>query len=248
MISLRMELERLCNRFEIAVANFGRSCIDLRANEKAFQAWYAASVIQEFGMSRVYREIHCDNDYLRTLLPNDELLKENKMKHEFLPDLSVPWKPDVDARHTTARKKAGEDSKILQKLAIISELKVTGSTYDPTKPGDLRDDLEKLRIFAEAHRAEFKKLKLFADAQHAEAAQETQNTNGGLATYYIILDNHRSAFGRLERGENEARISKILSEAAAEWPKDSIKPKVIVIQPSKIGVNIQIYDQFKQIQ
>jgi hypothetical protein len=41
-------LARVAARFEIAVGNFVRSAFDLAANEKAFQAWYAASVIQEF--------------------------------------------------------------------------------------------------------------------------------------------------------------------------------------------------------
>jgi hypothetical protein len=44
-----MNLERLRSRFEVAVENFSRSCMFMRANEKAFQAWYAAYAIQEFG-------------------------------------------------------------------------------------------------------------------------------------------------------------------------------------------------------
>lgn len=43
------DLDRLARRFEIAVENFFRSTFDLRANEVAFQAWFAASVIAEFG-------------------------------------------------------------------------------------------------------------------------------------------------------------------------------------------------------
>jgi len=47
------EIQRISKRFEIALSNFGRSCIDLQANEKAFQAWFAACIIQEFGLSYV---------------------------------------------------------------------------------------------------------------------------------------------------------------------------------------------------
>ena len=186
MIFLRMELKELCERFEIAVANFGRSCIDLQANEPTFQAWYAASVIQEFGMLRVYREVHCNAQYLEKLLANDLSLPKFIMKHEIKPDLSVSWKPKTDTRHTETRigknqkkdEKSKQYDKILQKFAIVSELKVTGSTANVTESKDIKRDLEKLRLLAHAHHAESK---------------EVQN-NRGFATYSIILDNHCSAF------------------------------------------------------
>jgi hypothetical protein len=235
-----MEFEQLCKRFEIAVANFGRSCIDLRANEKAFQAWYAASVIQEFGMSRVYREVHCNASYLRELLFEHKLLAKFKMKNEIFPDLSISWASNIDARHTSTRianlEKHDENpqkDKILQKFAIVSELKVTGSTANATTPRAIKRD--------------FVKLTLLADAQRKEVGSGASN-DGGFSAYSVILDNHFSVSRRLDHNESESQIAKILFKAKEEWPEDSIKPKVIVIQPAKTGVNIQIYDQFKLVQ
>ena len=44
------DLDRLTTRFEIAVENFFRSAFDLQANEAAYQAWYATSVIAEYDL------------------------------------------------------------------------------------------------------------------------------------------------------------------------------------------------------
>lgn len=68
-----------------------RSAYDLSANEKAFQAWYAASVIQEFGLSRVYREIHLMKSELVELVPT-HILKGFERGNELFPDLSVSWR------------------------------------------------------------------------------------------------------------------------------------------------------------
>lgn len=84
-------LERLCRRFEIAVSNFGRSCIGMRANEKAFQAWYAACVIQEFGLSRVYREVHLNKPELFELAQRHSFTSALEEGNELFPDLSVSW-------------------------------------------------------------------------------------------------------------------------------------------------------------
>lgn len=65
------ELDRLATRFEIAVENFFRSAFELQANEAAYQAWYAASVIAEFGLSRVYREVHLSRKQLADLVSPD---------------------------------------------------------------------------------------------------------------------------------------------------------------------------------
>ena len=84
------DLSRDEERFEIAVGNFMRSCIDLQANEAAFQAWYATSVAAEFGLARVYREIHVTRDELAEITPNAIRLPDLTEKgNEFFPDLSV---------------------------------------------------------------------------------------------------------------------------------------------------------------
>lgn len=95
------DLSRDEERFEIAAGNFIRSCIDLQANEAAFQAWYATSVAAELGLARVYREIHVTRDGLAEIAPNAMRLPDLTAKgNEFFPDLSVSKIPAIDARHS----------------------------------------------------------------------------------------------------------------------------------------------------
>jgi hypothetical protein len=97
------QIERITKRFEIALSNFGRSCIDLQANEKAFQAWYAACIIQEFGLSHVYREIHLWKSELFASSRPNEMTIALKKGNELFPDVSVSWLPDIDVRHSSTR-------------------------------------------------------------------------------------------------------------------------------------------------
>jgi len=121
------QIERISKRFEIALSNFGRSCLDMQANEKAFQAWYATCIIQEFGLSHVYREIHLwKSELFKLSRPNDITISLQK-GNELFPDVSVSWFPDIDARHSsTRRSKLRQAGALLSEFAIISELKVTG--------------------------------------------------------------------------------------------------------------------------
>ena len=98
-----VQIDRITKRFEIAVSNFGRSCIDMQANEKAFQAWYASCIVQEFGLSHVYREIHLGKSELFRLAPANELTKNLRKGNELFPDVSVSWLPNIDARHSSTR-------------------------------------------------------------------------------------------------------------------------------------------------
>ncbi len=95
-------LDRLTARFEIAVENFFRSAFDLQVNEAAYQAWYAASVIAEFGLSKVYREVHLIRSQLADLV-SPEIVVGFEKGNELVPDLSVSWEEAIDARHTQAR-------------------------------------------------------------------------------------------------------------------------------------------------
>jgi hypothetical protein len=162
-------LARLTTRFEIALANFGRSCFSLRANEKAFQAWYAAGVIQEFGLARVYREVHLDKQGLFTVAPRKGLLENVPDGNEIFPDLIVAWEPDIDARHSSTRDSDVQDpAAMLRGIAIVTELKVTGSTGRPTPASQVRQDLAKLALVASVR---------------------SRSGEGPMATYMVIMDN-----------------------------------------------------------
>jgi hypothetical protein len=107
--------------------------MSMRANEAAFQAWYAAAVIQEFGLARVYREIHLWKRGLLELAGSDTLAEELGDGAELFPDLSVSWLPDIDARHSSTRDEAVRSPGLmLHEFAIVSEFKVTGSTKGPS--------------------------------------------------------------------------------------------------------------------
>lgn len=189
------ELVRLTDRFEIAVGNFVRSCFDLLANEKAFQAWFAASVIQEFGLSRVFREVHLDKRQLAQLVPPG-LMEGFARGNELFPDLSISWEEAIDARHTQARSDELDAGGMLSQFGIISEFKVTSSTARPTPPRAIRTDIRKLGLLAAAH-------------QKIHPASE-------LATYLVILDNHRTS-GSLTARYRPERISRLLESVARDW-------------------------------
>ena len=211
-------------RFEIAVGNFIRSCIDLRANEAAFQAWYANAVIAEFGLARVYRETHLARSHLAEIAPNSILSPNLKQGgNEFFPDLSVARLPAIDARNTAARdgsvRHAGE---MLGQFSIVTEFKATGSTIKPTPPRAIRTDLFKLAVFAEAHGA------------------ANPDAPGPLATYMIILDNFEKRERRRPHYGPE-RIARVLQDVEADWPKDVHRPTVIVGARTDDNIKISTY-------
>lgn len=227
-----MEIERLKRRFEIAVGNFGRSCLGMKANEKAFQAWYAASVIQEFGMARVYRELHLWKAELFELAGNHPLYAGLRKGNELFPDLSVSWQPDVDARHSSTRSRnlrpAGP---MLREFGILSELKVTGSTGSATPYREVRRDIAKLAVFAAAHRA---------------AAIADDGLDAPLAAYMVVLDNFTDKGGEARPAYRRARIESFLSDVVAEWPVDVLRPTVMVIGPGEDST--AIVDTYRELQ
>ena len=200
------ELDRLKTRFEIAVENFFRSTFDLQANEAAYQAWYAASVIAEFGLSRVYREVHLSRRQLADLV-SPEILVGFEKGNELFPDLSVSWEEAVDARSTEARGDELDAAGMLNQFGIITEFKATASTAKPTPPAAIKRDLRKLGLFAEAHAA--------------------KGTNP-LATYMAILDNHRRADRTPASRYRRERMIELLERVAKNWPESAPKPVVLV--------------------
>ena len=198
------ELDRLATRFEIAVENFFRSAFELQANEAAYQAWYAASVIAEFGLSRVYREVHLSRKQLADLV-STEILVGFEKGNELFPDLSVSWEEAVDARHTEAREL--DAAGMLDQFGIITEFKATASTAKPTPPAAIGRDLKKLGLFAEAHAA---------------------NCTKPLATYMVILDNHVKKDGTPGSKYRRERMIELLERVARDWPDSAPKPVVLV--------------------
>lgn len=205
----RSERER--KRFEIAVGNFGRSCIGMKANEKSFQAWYASSLIQEFGLSRVYRELHLSTEQLFRRAGDHPFYASLRDGSELFPDIGVSWEPDIDARHSRTRDgKIGARTLLLQ-FGIITEFKVTGSTKNRTAFGDIKRDLEKLALFTMARKS------------------AAAGGSPPCACYMVILDNHGL-------GDSTRRRSPYDSEAFAAkldgmgWPSEIPAPTVMVIQ------------------
>ncbi|MCX5661407.1 MAG: hypothetical protein NTW19_17130 [Planctomycetota bacterium] len=223
--------ERLCKRFEIAVGNFGRSCIDMRANEKAFQAWYAACVIQEFGLRRVYREVHLAKPDLFEFAPACSFTAPHKTGNELFPDLSVSWE-DVDARSSnTRRSELKHAGAMLMQFGILSELKVTGSTGVATLPQQIERDLSKLAVFAAAHKA-------------AEPALEAPRKRE-LATYLVVLDNFcgKDAVAKPRFGDDN--MDRLLTEVASEWPAGVTTPVVLLHCPAGPASVTRVYRDLK---
>ena len=144
------DIDSLTARFEIAVENFFPSTFDLHANEAAYQAWYAASVIAEFGVSRVYREVHLSRRRLAELA-SPEIRVGFEKGTQLFPDLSVSWEEAIDVRHSSTRDDSLDAAGMLDQFGIITEFKATASTGKPTQPAAIRRDIRKLGLFAEAH-------------------------------------------------------------------------------------------------
>lgn len=220
-------LDRLCKRFVVAVGNFGRSCISLQSNERSFQAWYAASVIQEFGLSQVYREVHLKKESLFREIkdrPFHPFFSDLRKGHELFPDLSISWEPDLDTRHSDSRDpQLAPAGAMLSKLAIVTELKVTGSTGVATAQKDLLTDLRKLALFAAAREAWRPSASATAGA-HGERGPERR-----LATYMVILNNFRSSKGRANPRYHPETLRRAFADAAKEWPSDLAGPTTLLL-------------------
>ena len=223
-------LQRMCERFEIAVGNFGRSCISMRANEKAFQAWYAASVIQEFGLARVYREVHFWKSEIAPYLTDNPMFDFIRKGNEVFPDLSVSWEPDVDARHSSTRDDSVKcANKMIQQFGILSELKVTGSTGIATSLDALRQDLAKLAAFLMLHK---------------NSNLESVESDSSLAAYMVILDNHQSEINRSSVADERTRVANFLDRTNQLWPVGTVKPYVLVVRLVASVTAVDTYRDF----
>jgi hypothetical protein len=200
------DTDRLTTRFEIAVANFCRSAFNLAANEKAYQAWLATSVIHEFGISRVYREVHLLKSQLAHLA-TPEVMEGFTDGNELFPDLSVSWEEAIDARHTAARPPHLDAGAMLGELAVVTEFKATASTSQPTTPTAIRRDLRKLGPFTMAARSK---------------------PDRTLAAYLVVLDNHRRTDGTLTGRYRTDRMEQLLDTVKRTWPVDLPAPRVVV--------------------
>lgn len=227
------QIHRLCRRFEIAVGNFGRSCIRSQSNEKAFQAWFAVSVIHEFGLSRVVREVHLEKPQLFALIRQSPLFEASSIiarfesGNELFPDLSVMWEPDVDTRHTLTRNKEYADARLmLPQIAIVTELKVTGSTSVATPKAQIVNDLEKLAVFRSAH-----------DAIVAGAGPLPE-----IATYLVVLDNFCDKADFSRPAYSKEKMADLLGSLS--WPGHIQKPTIILLSPSNRGCNDYIFRDF----
>lgn len=219
------QIERLCNRFEIAVSNFGRSCIDMQANEKAFQAWYASSVIQEFGISHVYREIHLWKKELFLLAPPNKLTAQLEKGNELFPDISISWFPNLDTRHSSTRDPSIRDAgSFLSEFSVLSELKVTGSTSTPTPKAAILKDIAKLYVFMAAHRS----------------FTQTKRSRRPLRSYMVILDNARNSIGKFKKTYSKEKTTETLKEAKNYWKNGIRPPDIILIHPGKLTARVSI--------
>lgn len=226
-----VQIDRITKRFEIAVSNFGRSCIDMQANEKAFQAWYASCIVQEFGLSHVYREIHLGKSELFRLAPANELTKNLRKGNELFPDVSVSWLPNIDARHSSTRenrlRKAGA---FLSEFSLISELKVTGSTSRPTPPRDVLKDIAKLFVFSSAHKS----------------FSELHSSNLPLRCYMVVLDNAKDKESNFKKSYSESKIDWLVDKARKSWKDGVPKPCVMLISPGQHTAKVSLLRGFKE--
>ena len=239
-MTYRQRMDRLCYRFEIAVANFGRSCIDMSANEKAFQAWYTAGLVQEFGLARVYREVHLWKPDMRKLIGKRALTDSLLERCELFPDVSVSWEDDLDARDSRSRlplaiRNAGG---MLHELAIISEFKATGSTSVPTSPGMIQRDLLKLHAFSEAH------------LKYEEKRVSSPARRRPLCCYMVILDN-ATKYDKKKKIQSWAcsytreKVERLVKPLAKQWGQNVPKPTIIVIRSGELFCICDILADFK---
>ena len=223
------QIKRISKRFEIALSNFGRSCMDMQANEKAFQAWYASCIIQEFGLSRVYREIHLWKSELFRLSHVNDMTKPLEKGNELFPDISVSWFPNIDARHSRTRiNRLRQAGALLNEFAIISELKITGSTHNPTPPRAVFSDIAKLFIFSEAH----------------DKYSDNSSNSFPLKCYMVVLDNARNMNGEFKNSYTKRKIVQIARKAHQYWTESVQKPDIALISNRENSAKLSILRDF----
>ena len=201
----------------------------MQANEKAFQAWYAACIIQEFGLSHVYREIHLWKSELFKLSRPNDITRPLQKGNELFPDVSVSWFPDIDARHSSTRKSELRPAgALLSEFAIISELKVIGSTLRPTPPKAIFDDIAKLFVFSEAH-------KVFSSRRRNPSP---------LKCYMVIFDNAINTIGEFKRNYTKAKVDLIAKKVLSLWRDSVPKPDIALISPGENSARLSLLKGF----
>jgi len=171
-----------------------------------------------------------DKRELFQLAPAHRFTRCVRRGNELFPDLSVSWQPDVDARHSGTRSRPVKHaSQMLPQMAILSELKVTGSTSTPTPPEWIRRDLAKLAVFAAAHKR--------ATVRNKAASRE-------IACYMVILDNRCDKNSRACPHYDKDRIGVLLAEVARDWPPGTNAPTVLLICPCGESAVIRAYRAF----
>lgn len=215
--SRKSESTTLTNRFITAWVNFCTSVVALKSNEKSFQAWFASSLIQEFGLARVYREVNLDKASIKDCF-SDPSLRELFPKlyskldmdgNELFPDICISKSPNLDTRHPAARPKNTQEFKqIISEICISTELKVAASTYKATAT---------------------QYNKIYYDVLKLGLIMNAARENEGLPLCFAcVLDN-------LEKAQPEEFVQQKyiqrLQEDVSKWPVGWTKPTLMVTAP-----------------
>lgn len=143
--------------------------------------------------------------------------------NEFFPDLTVSWRPNIDARSSNTREgKLNSAGAMLLEFSILSELKVTGSTGKSTPGKHVTRDLAKLAVFAIAHQRAAQEAK-------GELAKRT------IAMYLVVIDNYRRN-NISSRHNSKAQLRDLLSKFEPNWPSSISPPTVLLVTPSEMLV------------
>ena len=229
------ELQRLCKRFELAVSSFGHSCFDLCAREASFQAWYASCVIEEFALSRVYREIDFPKQDLFDGLSEDGLsdgfrLAPDQTRGAINPDLVVSWFPDLQARTgVTRHMRIHSCTAMLRDIAIVSELKVAAIMKNPGQRKAMFADLGKLLAFLRCH---------------AKRDQD-ELPDRSIAAYLVFLDNYVTPENEHKSYYGQRQIGDALMEVSRRWSSEVNPPVVIVITKEDGKMCVNRYREFE---
>jgi hypothetical protein len=113
---------------------------------------------------------------------------------------------------------------LLCEFAILSELKVTGSTLHPTPPKAIISDISKLFIFSEAH----------------HNYSQKHNKSNLLKCYMVIFDNAKNSNGLFKRTYTKDKIDKMLKEPLIFWPDNVSKPDLALITPGENSAKLSL--------
>jgi len=215
----------LSNRFITAWVNFCTSVVTLQSNEKSFQAWFASPLIQEFGLARVYREVHLDKPHIKGCFSGPEL-KDLFPKlyrslgmdgNELFPDVCVSRRPYLDTRHTAARSRDTQHfTQIIKEIDIVTELKVAMSEKGAmgTQYNLVYLDVQKLGLIMNATGSEGSRPLFFA----------------------CVLENlpKPKPVDFVER-----KFTQRLQEDGRTWPANWRKPTILITAPISVGSEAQ---------